>query len=175
VAVFAHDGQGGAEYCLCQAPLLSKLSVVIKTFYKVLKGFHVKEQKKSRDERKTLLIVDDSPVFVDLVKYAVNTQGTYQVMVAYDGVQGLEVIYQKHPDCVIVDVKMPRLDGYQLVRALRGDPRTENMPVIMLSVMSRQEDQMQGLLAGADEYLTKPFKPTELHAAIVRAMSKHDI
>jgi DNA-binding response OmpR family regulator len=142
---------------------------------KSLEGVSVKEHTKSSDDRKKLLIIDDNPTTVELVKYAINTQGTYQVIVAYDGVQGLEVIYHSYPDCVIIDVKMPRMDGYQLVRALRGDPRTENMPLLILSGMTREEDQMKGLLAGADEYLTKPFKPTMLHAAILRVMSKRRI
>jgi two-component system alkaline phosphatase synthesis response regulator PhoP len=90
--------------------------------------------------------------------------------VAYDGVQGLESIYAEKPDCVIIDVKMPRMDGYQLVRCLRGDPCTANTPLIILSAMTREEDQMTGLLSGVDEYLTKPFKPTALNAAIDRVL-----
>ncbi|HCI78866.1 MAG TPA: hypothetical protein DHW02_04180, partial [Ktedonobacter sp.] len=57
---------------------------------------------------KTVLVIDDNPTIVELIKYAVNLQGDYNVIVAYDGVQGLERIYADHPDCVIVDVKMPR-------------------------------------------------------------------
>src|SRR5581483_3218314 len=123
-------------------------------------------QIKSEDHRKTLLIIDNNPTIVELIKYAINVEGTYQVMVAYDGVQGLEVIDRSHPDCVIADVRMPRMDGYQLVRALRSNPRTEHVPIVLLGAMIHQEDQMQGLLAGADEYLMKPFRPTALHAAI---------
>lgn len=124
----------------------------------------------SGNETRKVLVIDDNPTIVELIKYAVNLQGTYQVIVAYDGVQGLEVIYKENPDCVIIDVKMPRMDGYQLVRCLRGDPRTENTPLIILSAMTRDEDQMTGLLSGADEYLTKPFKPTALNAAIERVL-----
>src|SRR5919109_3235097 len=115
---------------------------------------------------KKLLVIDDNPTIVELIKYAVNLQGSYQVVVAYDGIQGLERVYAEHPDCVIIDVKMPRMDGYQLVRCLRGDARTADIPLIILSAMAREEDQMTGLLSGADEYLTKPFKPTALNEAI---------
>ena len=72
---------------------------------------------------KKVLVIDDNPTIVELIKYAVNLQGAYNVLVAYDGVQGLERVYTDHPDCVIIDVKMPRMDGYQLVRCLRGDTR----------------------------------------------------
>ncbi|MGI9057618.1 MAG: response regulator transcription factor [Ktedonobacteraceae bacterium] len=119
---------------------------------------------------KKVLVIDDNPTIVELIKYAVNLQGTYQVVVAYDGVQGLERVYVEHPDCVIIDVKMPRMDGYQLVRCLRGDPRTSDTPLIILSAMTREEDQLTGSLSGVDEYLTKPFKPSALNAAIDRVL-----
>ncbi len=119
---------------------------------------------------KKVLVIDDNPTIVELIKYAVNLQGTYQVSVAYDGIQGLESIYTERPDCVIVDVKMPRLDGYQLVRCLRGDARTADIPLIILSALTRAEDQMTGMLSGVDEYLTKPFRPSALNQAIERVI-----
>ncbi|GCE27993.1 hypothetical protein KDA_34770 [Dictyobacter alpinus] len=119
---------------------------------------------------KKVLVIDDNPTIVELIKYAVNLQGSYEVVVAYDGVQGLERVYAEQPDCVIIDVKMPKMDGYQLVRCLRGDANTANVPLIILSAMTREEDQMTGLLSGADEYLTKPFKPTALNSAIERVL-----
>jgi DNA-binding response OmpR family regulator len=119
---------------------------------------------------KKVLVIDDNPTIVELIKYAVNLQGAYDVIVAYDGVQGLERVYAEQPDCVIIDVKMPRMDGYQLVRCLRGDARTADTPLIILSAMTREEDHMMGLLSGVDEYLTKPFKPTALNSAIERVL-----
>ena len=123
-----------------------------------------------RDPMKKVLVIDDNPTIVELIKYAVNLQTSYNVVVAYDGVQGLERVYAEQPDCVIVDVKMPRMDGYQLVRCLRGDPRTADTPLIILSALTREEDQMAGFLSGVDEYLTKPFKPAALNAAIERVL-----
>ena len=119
---------------------------------------------------KKVLVIDDNPTIVELIKYAVNLQGSYEVVVAYDGVEGLERVYTERPDCVIIDVKMPRMDGYQLVRCLRGDARTANTPLIILSAMTRDEDQMTGLLSGVDEYMTKPFKPSALNATIERVL-----
>lgn len=124
----------------------------------------------SGNAMKKVLVIDDNPTIVELIKYALNLQSSYQVVVAYDGVQGLERVYAEQPDCVIIDVKMPRMDGYQLVRCLRGDIRTANTPLIILSAMTREEDQITGLLSGADEYLTKPFKPTALNSAIEKVL-----
>ena len=122
------------------------------------------------DTMKKVLVIDDNPTIVELIKYAVNLQGRYDVVVAYDGMEGLERIYLEQPDCVIIDVKMPRMDGYQLARCLRGDPRTLNVPLIILSAMTREQDQMTGYLSGVDEYITKPFKPSALNAAIERVL-----
>jgi DNA-binding response OmpR family regulator len=122
------------------------------------------------DAMKKVLVIDDNPTIVELIKYAVNLQGSYSVVVAYDGVQGLERVHAEHPDCVIIDVKMPRMDGYHLVRFLRGDARTADIPLIILSAMTREEDQLMGLMSGVDEYLTKPFKPTVLNATIERVL-----
>jgi len=138
------------------------LRQVTSTLYKDVKG--------DGNAMKKVLVIDDNPTIVELIKYAVNLQGTYDVVVAYDGVQGLERILIEHPDCVIIDVKMPRMDGYQLVRCLRGDARTSDIPLIILSAMTRNEDQMTGMLSGVDEYLTKPFKPAALNAAIERVL-----
>src|SRR5579872_397178 len=118
------------------------------------------------DAMKKVLVIDDNPTIVELIKYAVNLQGSYNVVVAYDGVQGLERVHAEQPDCVIIDVKMPRMDGYHLVRFLRGDARTADIPLIILSAMTREEDQLMGLMSGVDAYLTKPFKPTVLNATI---------
>ena len=124
----------------------------------------------SGNANKKVLVIDDNPTIVELIKYAVRLQGDYQVSVAYDGVQGLERILAEHPDCVIIDVKMPKMDGYKLLRCLRGDTGTADIPLILLSAMTREEDQLNGLLSGADEYLTKPFKPNALNAAIERVL-----
>jgi DNA-binding response OmpR family regulator len=124
----------------------------------------------SDNARKKVLVIDDNPTIVELIKYAVSLQSSYQVAVAYDGVQGLESVFAERPDCVIIDVKMPKMDGYQLVRCLRGDHTTADIPLIILSAMTREDDQLTGLLSGADEYLTKPFKPNALNAAIDRVL-----
>jgi DNA-binding response OmpR family regulator len=121
-------------------------------------------------EQKKILVIDDNPTIVELIRHAVNMQGKYSVVVAYDGVQGLERFHAEHPDCVIVDVRMPRMDGYQVVRCIRGDTSSAHTPLIILSAMIEEDDQLTGLLSGVDEYLAKPFKPSVLCATLERVM-----
>src|SRR5437879_5337927 len=125
----------------------------------------------SKSGIKKVLVIDDNPTIVEIIKYAVKLQCVYKVIFVYDGEKGLQRVLTEQPDCVIIDVKMPKMDGYQLVRCLRGDAGTANIPLIILSAMTREEDQLTGLLSGADEYLTKPFKPNALNAAIERVLT----
>lgn len=120
--------------------------------------------------RKKVLVIDDNPTIVELIRHAVGLQGKYQVVVAYDGVQGLQRFNEERPDCVIVDVKMPKMDGYQVVRCIRGDQASANTPLIILSAMLEEDDKLTGLLSGVDEYLAKPFKPSVLCATLERVM-----
>jgi DNA-binding response OmpR family regulator len=123
-------------------------------------------------QNKKVLVIDDNPTIVELIRHAVRMQGKYDVVVAYDGVQGLEQFYREQPDCVIVDVKMPKMDGYQVVRCIRGDSDSAmaHTPLIILSAMIEEDDQLTGLLSGVDEYLAKPFRPSVLCATLERVM-----
>lgn len=123
------------------------------------------------DTLKRVLIIDDSPMIVELIRSVVTLNGSYAALVAYDGVAGLELFYRERPDCVIVDVKMPRMDGYQVVRCIRGDNASANTPLIILSALNEEADHLTGLLSGVDEYLAKPFKPSTLRATLERVMS----
>lgn len=120
--------------------------------------------------QKKVLVIDDNPTIVELIRHAVGMYGNYDVVVAYDGVQGLEQFYTERPDCVIVDVKMPRMDGYQVVRCIRGDSTSAHTPLIILSAMIEEDDQLTGLLSGVDEYLAKPFRPSVLCATLEKVM-----
>jgi DNA-binding response OmpR family regulator len=120
---------------------------------------------------KKVLVIDDSHTVIEMVRHAVEMQGKYAVVVAYDGVQGLEQYYRERPDCVIVDVMMPRMDGYQFVRCLRGDRGSSQTGLIILTALATADKQLTGILSGADEYLTKPFKPNALYSAIERVLA----
>ncbi len=111
-----------------------------------------------------VLVVDDN---ADLRGYlAALLAPTYEVSVACDGVEALERVRARRPDLVLSDVMMPRLDGFGLVRALRGEPTSARIPVILLSARAGEEASVEGLDAGADDYLVKPFSTRELLARV---------
>jgi CheY-like chemotaxis protein len=97
--------------------------------------------------------------------------GNYTVVSATDGIQALERCYETRPDCMIIDVKMPGLDGYQLVRALRGDAETASIPLIILSALAQDQNQFAGLALGADEYLVKLASVYDVVAAVQRVIT----
>jgi two-component system alkaline phosphatase synthesis response regulator PhoP len=117
-----------------------------------------------------VLVVDDNVDLRGLVAESLRKLGQFTVVTAEDGAQGLERYFDVHPDCVVIDVKMPGLDGYQLVRALRGDPASQATPLVILSAMVQDKDRLAGFLSGADEYLVKPVSPLELVRTIERAL-----
>ncbi len=124
----------------------------------------------SRGENYTVLIVDDDPDLLQLLSDGLEMLGNFRVVQAVDGIQGLEQYFEVHPDCVIIDVVMPGLDGYQLVKALRGDPASAETPLIMLTALAQDKDEFVGLAAGADQYLVKPVKLRHLVEAVQRAV-----
>jgi DNA-binding response OmpR family regulator len=114
--------------------------------------------------------VDDDPALMIALTEGLELIGGYEVISASDGAMGLERFFDLAPDCVVVDVRMPGLNGYQFVRALRGDQSTAQAPVIMLSALVQDHEQLAGLLSGADAYLTKPVKIVDLVHTIDRAI-----
>jgi two-component system alkaline phosphatase synthesis response regulator PhoP len=117
-----------------------------------------------------ILVIDDTEVIVEYIVHALQRMGYSRIVTARDGVEGLEKFYDEQPDCVIVDVRMPRLDGYQVVRTIRGDSATAHTPLIILSAFDQPDQQLTGLLSGVDEYLPKTTKPAALAAALRRVM-----
>ncbi len=116
--------------------------------------------------RPRVLVVDDNPDLLFLVAESLTELGGFEVVTAENGAEGLERYYESAPDCVIIDVKMPGLDGYQLVRALRGDASSSATPLVILSALIQERERVAGLLSGADQYLMKPVAPADLVAAI---------
>src|ERR1051326_6436284 len=112
-------------------------------------------------EAYTVLIVDDNPLLLQFMQDALQELGDFNVVTATNGIDGLEQYYLIHPACVVIDVKMPGLNGYQLVRALRGDPETSQTPLILLTALAQDMEQLAGLAAGADQYLRKPVEPMQ--------------
>jgi two-component system phosphate regulon response regulator PhoB len=117
-----------------------------------------------------VLIVDDNDELLKSLRFALGALGPFNIATATDGAGGLERVYETRPHCIVIDVKMPGVDGLQLARALRGDPETASIPLVILSALIQEKDQTVGMLAGADQYLTKPTKPQELVEAILQAI-----
>src|SRR5262249_2519569 len=117
-------------------------------------------------EGATVLLVDDNVELLELLARSLQHIGHFNVVRAPDGVSGLEQAVALHPACIVVDVVMPGLDGFQVVRALRGDPATAGIPIVMLTALAQNHDQLAGMIAGADRYLVKPVKLLDLIAAI---------
>ena len=113
-------------------------------------------------ERGRILVVDDEPAITDFIALGLHHEG-YEVATAGDGHQGLRAVDEFKPDLVILDVMMPRLDGFELCRAIAGEPRRG---IIILSARDETTDRIHGLELGADDYLVKPFEFGELLARV---------
>lgn len=121
----------------------------------------------------TILLVDDHPDITETFQLHLERFEGCVVHTAANGAAGLEAYYaaKPRPDCVVIDLKMPELDGTQLTRALRGDPATADTPIIILTAYAQEHHRQLGELAGADFYLTKPIKPSELATSIRTAIT----
>jgi len=108
-----------------------------------------------------ILIIEDEVDIAQLVAFNLERNG-YLVDRAHDGREGLEKILKDQPDLVILDLMLPGMDGYQILKHMQRDTRSHSIPVLMLTAKSQIDDRLKGLELGADDYLTKPFSPKEL-------------
>ncbi len=113
----------------------------------------------------TILVVDDDPDIARFVEVNLRSAG-YDVAVAGDGEEALEKASELRPDLVLLDVMMPRIDGFEVAQRLRKNPRTTNTSIIMLTAKALSADKVTGLQSGADDYIIKPFDPIELLARV---------
>ena len=116
---------------------------------------------------KKILVVDDSPTQVKALQDALQGCG-YQLLTAADGEEALAKVMQQKPDMVLLDVVLPKKNGFQVCRQLKTSPETKHTKVIMVTSKSQDSDRFWGLKQGADEFLTKPVSPEELLALIGR-------
>ena len=108
-----------------------------------------------------ILVVDDEVYIVHILDFSLGMEG-YEVVTALDGEQALERVAQQKPDLIVLDIMMPKLDGYETCKALKSREETRDIPVILLSAKGRNVDQKTGFEVGADDYITKPFSPRKL-------------
>jgi signal transduction histidine kinase len=117
-----------------------------------------------------ILVVDDNVDNVELLTKRLKASG-YRTCEAYDGEQALEKVEEEEPDLVILDLMMPKLDGFEVCRRLKTDERKRFIPIIMLTAKREVPDKIRGLDTGADDYVTKPFNPQELMARVKRLLA----
>ena len=108
-----------------------------------------------------ILIVDDEPSIVVPIQFLMEQQG-YTVMVAENGEGALDIIYKYKPDLILLDIMLPRIDGYEVCEIVRLDPRYRDIKIIFLTAKGREVEIAKGLALGADAYITKPFSNIEL-------------
>ena len=121
--------------------------------------------------KEKILIVDDTVDIVDLLRKRFRAEG-YDTDEAFDGEEALVKVAEYHPDLLILDIMMPKLDGISVCRQLRIDPATRHLPILMLTAKSEVPDKVAGLDTGADDYITKPFDYKELAARVRSLLSK---
>jgi DNA-binding response OmpR family regulator len=112
-----------------------------------------------------VLAADDDEDILELVAFRLERSG-YTVLRAKDGEEALRLALEAKPDLAVLDVMMPKLDGYELTRRLRAEDATSRMPIILLTARAQDADVQAGFDAGADDYLRKPFSPQELRARV---------
>jgi len=114
-----------------------------------------------------ILVVDDEPFIVETLRFALEKAG-YVCLVAYDGEEALRIAREENPDLIVLDIMLPKLNGFQVCRMLKFDERYRHIPIVMLTARAQERDRLLGKETGADDYLTKPFEFPELLRVIAR-------
>ena len=120
--------------------------------------------------QKRILAVDDSSSIRKMVEFTLKSKG-YRVTSAEDGQQALEHLAKDDFDAIVLDINMPRLDGFGFLKKVKTDDVYAAIPVIMLTTEGQEEDKKTAISLGAREYITKPFKPTELIALVAKVLN----
>jgi DNA-binding response OmpR family regulator len=118
-----------------------------------------------------ILIADDDPDILALVAFRLERAG-YEVVQARNGEEAIQVALARRPDLAVIDVMMPRVDGYEATRQLRQHEETSRMPIILLTARVQEEDIARGFDAGADDYVKKPFSPQELGSRVQAVLGR---
>ncbi len=121
------------------------------------------EQKDNIDisKKRNVLVVDDEPHIVNLVKLSLGNK-SYNVFGAYSGREAISLMRDHVPDIVVLDIMMPGVNGYEICQAIRENPKTKGIPIMILSAKSQMNDKLHAIDVGADDYMCKPFDPSEL-------------
>ncbi len=117
----------------------------------------------------TILVVDDSPTELRLVAGRLRDCG-YRIVTAADGEEALELAAREHPDLIVLDVVLPKKNGFQVCRQLKTTPGTSDIKILLVTSKDQESDRFWGMRQGADEYMTKPFEDEELVANVARLL-----
>ena len=120
---------------------------------------------------KKILIVDDEVDLVETVRFPLEMEG-FNVLVSYNGEDALNQARKENPDLIILDLMLPKLDGYKVCRLLKFDERYKHIPILMLTAKTQEKDKTLGMETGADEYITKPFEMDYLMEKVKAYLSK---
>jgi len=121
-------------------------------------------------DKHKVLVVDDEPDVLLLCRVNLEFEG-YEVVEASDGEMAMQVVREENPDVVLLDVMMPKMDGWQVLAALKADDDLKDIPVVMLTAKVQDQDQIRGWSSGAAEYITKPFSPLALSQVLQDVLS----
>ncbi|HEY5494158.1 MAG TPA: response regulator [Candidatus Anoxymicrobiaceae bacterium] len=124
-------------------------------------------------EKLKVLVVEDEPLISEMIAKSLKLEG-YQVDSAKTGEEGLQKVREVNPDLVLLDVLLPKIDGWEVLTRMRDDSRTRAIPIIMLTALSDEKSKVQGLRGGADDYVTKPFSSLELMARVEAVLKRAD-
>jgi Response regulator containing a CheY-like receiver domain and an HD-GYP domain len=116
------------------------------------------------DRQKTIMIVDDTEMNIDILVEAL--QDDYELIIAINGLEALELLEEQTPDLILLDIMMPEMDGYDVLKAIKKNPDLEHIPVILLSAIADSDSKTKGLTLGAVDYVTKPFEMVEVKARV---------
>ena len=122
-------------------------------------------------EKKRILVIDDEPNLLEVIRLRLEAND-YEVLTAQDPLAGLEIAKEEMPDLIIMDVIMPKVNGLRLLRILKREDETKDIPVIILSVKWHDNNHKAGVDAGADYYLTKPYDPKELLDTVKKVLER---
>jgi diguanylate cyclase (GGDEF)-like protein len=115
--------------------------------------------------RPRVLVVDDDPLMRRIVTQSLD-RATYELVEAESGPSGIQCAVEQRPDLILLDVMMPEMDGFEVIRRLRTHPMTQGIPIILLTALGEMSEKVYGMQLGADDYITKPFDPRELRARV---------
>jgi DNA-binding response OmpR family regulator len=122
-------------------------------------------------EKRKILLVDDEVDLVKTIKFSLELEG-YKVLVSYNGEDALNQARKENPDLILLDIMLPKLDGYKVCRLLKFDEQYKHIPILMMTAKTQEKDKLMGKETGANEYITKPFDMEELMEKVKTYLNK---